>query len=152
VEVSVPLALEQPFALKVAARLPSFATPGDSGVLKLAPFGKRPRTVEAWAQLSRRLLPLKLPYARTTSVEHRISLPEGLLARLPEPLEERGPFGSWTVRYALDGAVVVAQLTQVLPGGQIAQEGYAAFRGFLERFDAAVARPLEATRANGGGR
>ena len=154
VEVSDPLALEQPFELKLWARVPSFATPGAGGSLRLAPFGKRLRAVEAWAQLSRRALPLTLPAARMTSTEHRIELPAGFVARLPEPLAEKGPFGSWSVRYALErqeGGLVVARLEQELVGGQLTQDRYATFRAFLERFDAAVARPIEATQAGRSG-
>ena len=154
VEASDPLALEQPFALKLSALVPSFAVPGAGGSLRLAPFGRRPRTAEAWAQLSRRVLPLKLPAAQTTSVEHHLELPAGLVPRLPEPLAEQGPFGSWSVGYALEGPggnTVVARLTQELTGGQITQDRYADWRSFLERLDAAVARPVEAAQAGGGG-
>lgn len=76
------------------------------------------------------------------------------MPRLPEPLAEQGPFGSWSVGYALEGPggnTVVARLTQELTGGQITQDRYADWRSFLERLDAAVARPVEAAQAGGGG-
>ncbi|MBS2022508.1 MAG: DUF3857 domain-containing protein [Deltaproteobacteria bacterium] len=149
VEVSDPQALEAPFELKIGARMPHFASVNGGGALKFSPFGKRPRNVEAWAQLSSRTQPMELPLAQSMTVVNRVTLPAGYAVKLPDARKAETPFGRWSVRFAQDGDALVATLEQRLNGGILAAKDYGSYRAFLEGLDAAVAQPLEAVQQGG---
>ncbi|HYS07434.1 MAG TPA: DUF3857 domain-containing protein [Myxococcales bacterium] len=143
VDVSDPRDIEKPFETRITATATGFAYPKGAG-LQFVPFGQRQSFVEAYAQLSRRSLPQRLPLAQRTVIESQIELPHGWTASLPEGARETGPQGAYEVAYAKDGGRIVARLTLTLNGGVLQPGEYAAFRAFLGRLDDALHRRVEA--------
>jgi tetratricopeptide (TPR) repeat protein len=144
VDVSDPHDIEKPFETRITATATGFADPKGSG-LQFVPFGHRQSFVEAYAQLSSRSLPQRLPLAQRTVIESRVELPQGWTASLPEGTKESGPQGAYEIAYAKDGGKIVARLTLTLNGGLLQPSDYAAFRSFLGRLDDALRRRVEAT-------
>ena len=120
------------------------AAEGGSPWLQFVPFGQRQSFVEAYAQLSKRSLPQRLPSAQRTVIESRVELPQGWTASLPEGARETGPQGAYELAYAKDGGGIVARLTVTLNGGVLQPGDYAAFRAFLGRLDDALHQRVEA--------
>jgi len=143
VDVSDPRDIEKPFETRITATAQGFASP-KAGGLQFVPFGQRQSFVEAYAQLSKRSLPQRLPSAQRTVIESRVELPQGWTASLPEGARETGPQGAYEVAYAKDGGEIVARLTVTLNGGLLQPGDYAAFRAFLGRLDDALHRRVEA--------
>ena len=83
VNVSDPRDIEKPVETRITATATDFASPAGKG-LKFVPFGQRQSFVEAYAQLSKRSLPQRLPLAQRTVIEARVELPQGWTASLPE--------------------------------------------------------------------
>jgi tetratricopeptide (TPR) repeat protein len=146
-EVSDPHDIEAPFRSRIVAEAPAFATVL-AGRLRFSPFGRRPSFVETWASLSRRALPVQLPFPQRTELTARVALPRGFVAALPEGSEEKGPQGSWSVRYEREDGQVVARLSLELRGGTLLPNEYGAFRAFLGRLDQALLRKVEAARGD----
>jgi hypothetical protein len=146
VEVSDPHDIENPFVTRFRATVPGFASPAGKG-LRFSPFGQQRSYLEAYAQLSRRRLPQRLPAARKLSVAAEIELPQGWSAALPEDASDQGPHGRYSVRYAKEAGKMTAQLELELDGGTVAPQEYPAFRAFLGRLDDALARKVEAAPA-----
>ena len=142
-EVSDPHDIEAPFRSRIVADAPAFAS-ALGGRLRFSPFGRRPSFVETWASLSRRALPVQLPFPQRTELTARVALPRGFVAALPEGSEESGPQGSWSVRYGREDGQVVARLSLELRGGTLLPKEYGAFRAFLGRLDQALLRKVEA--------
>jgi hypothetical protein len=78
----------------------------------------------------------------------RVALPRGFVATLPEGSGEKGPQGSWSVRYEREDGQVVARLSLELHGGTLLPSEYGAFRAFLGRLDQALLRKVEAARGD----
>jgi tetratricopeptide (TPR) repeat protein len=144
VSVSDPHDIEKPFETDISGTATAFAYPKGSG-LQFVPFGHHQSFVEAYAQLSKRLLPQRLPLAQRTVIESRIELPEGWTAALPEGTREAGPQGAYEIAYSHDEGDIVARLTLTLNGGVLQPRDYVAFRAFLGRLDDALHRRVEAT-------
>ena len=144
VAVSDPHDIEKPFETRITATATGFANPKDGG-LQFGPFGQRQSFVEAYAQLSKRSLPQRLPLAQRTVIESQIELPAGWTATMPEAAREAGPQGSYEIAYTREAAKIVARLTLTLNGGVLQPPDYAAFRAFLGRLDDALQRRVEAT-------
>ncbi|TMA89799.1 MAG: DUF3857 domain-containing protein [Deltaproteobacteria bacterium] len=144
VAVSDPHDIEKPFETRITATATGFANPKDGG-LQFGPFGHRQSFVEAYAQLSKRSLPQRLPLAQRTVIESQIELPAGWTATMPETAREAGPQGSYEIAYTREAAKIVARLTLTLNGGVLQPLDYAAFRAFLGRLDDALQRRVEAT-------
>jgi hypothetical protein len=144
VKVSDPRDIEQPFETQITATATGFAYPKGPG-LQFVPFGQRQSFVEAYAQLSKRSLPQRLPLAQRTTIESRIELPQGWTALLPEGARETGPQGAYEIAYTKDEGRIVARMTLTLNGGVLQPGDYAAFRAFLGRLDDALHRRVEAT-------
>ena len=144
VAVSDPHDIEKPFETRITATATGFANPKDGG-LQFGPFGHRQSFVEAYAQLSKRSLPQRLPLAQRTVIESQIELPAGWTATMPETAREAGPQGSYEIAYTREAAKIVARLTLTLNGGVLQPPDYAAFRAFLGRLDDALQRRVEAT-------
>ena len=143
VDVSDPHDIESPFATTFTGTAQGFASPSGSG-LRFSPFGQRQSFVEAWAQLSRRALPERLPVPQRTVVEARVDLPAGWTATIPEGAHETAAAGAYSITYArLDGHVT-ARLELTLNGGLLQALDYPAFRAFLGRLDSALLRKVEA--------
>ena len=146
IDVSDPHDIEKPFTTSIEASASGFAFPSGNG-LRFSPFGHRQSFVESYAQLSKRSLPERLPYAQKTVIDAQVKLPQGWTATLPEGARESGPHGSYEVSYARQDGVVTARLTLILNGGTLAPGDYGAFRAFLGRLDEALHRRVEATPA-----
>ena len=112
VDVSDPRDIERPFETRITATATGFAYPKGSG-LQFVPFGQRQSFVEAYAQLSKRSLPQRLPLAQRTVIESRVELPQGWTASLPEGARESGPQGAYEIAYGREGGKIVARLTPV---------------------------------------
>jgi Flp pilus assembly protein TadD len=143
VDVSDPHDIERPFETRMSATAPAFASQVAGG-LRFSPFGQRQSFVESYAQLSRRVLPARLPLPQKTVIEAEVQLPAGWSATLPEGAKESGPQGSFEVAYARQEGKVSARLELTLNGGMLQPADYAAFRAFLGRLDAALQRRVEA--------
>ena len=146
VRVSDPHDIEKPFETSIRASASRFAYPTASG-LRFSPFGERQSFVESLAQLSRRVLPERLPHAQRTVIESEVRLPDGWTAALPEGAQESGPQGAYDVRYLRQDGKVIAKLSLTLRGGLLQPREYAAFRAFLGRLDEALHRRVEAAPA-----
>jgi tetratricopeptide (TPR) repeat protein len=146
IDVSDPHDIEKPFLTQIVATATGFALASGGG-LKFSPFGQRQSFVESYAQLSRRLLPQRLPAPQKTVIESRVELPAGWTVTLPEGARESGPQGSYQVTYAGDGAQVTARLEFTMNGGLLQPKEYGAFRAFLGRLDEALHRRVEAMPA-----
>ncbi|HYY53419.1 MAG TPA: DUF3857 domain-containing protein, partial [Myxococcales bacterium] len=144
VSVSDPHDIEKPFETEITATATGFAYPKGNG-LQFGPFGHRQSFVEAYAQLSKRSLPQRLPLAQRTVVESEIELPAGWTATMPEGAQEKGPQGSYEIVYTRDQGKIVARLTLTLNGGVLQPAEYPRFRAFLGRLDDALQRRVEAT-------
>jgi len=144
VDVSDPHDIEKPFETSITATATGFANAKGNG-LQFGPFGHRQSFVEAYAQLSSRALPQRLPLAQRTVIESQIELPAGWTASMPEGARESGPQGAYEIAYKGDGSHVVARLTLTLHGGVLQPSDYMAFRAFLGRLDDALQRRVEAT-------
>ena len=144
VSVSDPHDIEKPFETQITATATGFAYPKGDG-LQFGPFGHRQSFVEAYAQLSKRSLPQRLPLAQRTVVESAVELPAGWTATMPEGARENGPQGAYEVVYTREQGKVVARLTLTLNGGVLQPADYARFRAFLGRLDDALQRRVEAT-------
>ena len=144
VSVSDPHDIEKPFETQITATATGFAYPKGDG-LQFGPFGHRQSFVETYAQLSKRLLPQRLPLAQRTVVESEVELPAGWTATMPEGARETGPQGSYEIAYTREQGRVVARLTLTLNGGVLQPADYARFRAFLGRLDDALQRRVEAT-------
>jgi len=142
VQISDPHAIEKPFETTLAATAPAFGLPGAVG-LRFAPFGQRQSFVEAYAQLSTRALPQRLPAPQKTVIEAQIELPRGWTATLPEGTHETSPQGAYEIRYSKGDGKVTARLELTLQGGLLQPAGYGAFRAFLQRLDSALQRRVE---------
>ncbi|TMA45991.1 MAG: DUF3858 domain-containing protein [Deltaproteobacteria bacterium] len=142
--VSDPHDIEKPFETQITATATGFAYPKGDG-LQFGPFGHRQSFVETYAQLSKRLLPQRLPLAQRTVVESEVELPAGWTATMPEGARETGPQGSYEIAYTREQGRVVARLTLTLNGGVLQPADYARFRAFLGRLDDALQRRVEAT-------
>jgi hypothetical protein len=143
VDVSDPHDIESPFTTRFSATSAAFATPSGGG-LRFQPFGQRQSFVEAYAQLSRRALPERLPVPQSTIVEAEIELPPGWTATLPEATRETGAQGEYALSYSKHDGKVTARLELTLNGGQLRAMDYPAFRAFLGRLDRALLRKVEA--------
>ncbi len=143
VKVSDPHDIEKPFETQITATASRFAWPAGRG-LQFVPFGQRQSFVEAYAQLSKRSLPQRLPLAQRTLIESEVELPSGWSAIMPDGARETGPQGAYEVAYALEGGRIVARMTLTLNGGVLQPDAYAAFRAFLGRLDDALHRRVEA--------
>jgi tetratricopeptide (TPR) repeat protein len=143
IDVSDPHDIEKPFETKLEATANEFAHKSGRG-LTFAPFGQKQSFVEAYAQLSTRMLPEQLPAPQKTVIESQIELPRGWSAMLPKGAQEEGPQGAFRVSYALEQGKVTARLELTLKGGKLQPADYAAFRGFLTRLDSALRRTVEA--------
>jgi hypothetical protein len=146
VEVSDPHDIERPFVTQIAASATGFASQSGAG-LHFSPFGQRQSYVEAYAQLSKRALPERLPAPLQSSIVTEVELPAGWTATLPEGVRESGPQGAYEVSYARTPGKVVSRLLLTLNGGLLLPADYAAFRAFLGRLDEAVQRRVEALPA-----
>jgi tetratricopeptide (TPR) repeat protein len=144
VSVSDPHDIEKPFETQISATATGFAYPKGDG-LQFGPFGHRQSFVEAYAQLSKRSLPQRLPLAQRTVVESEVELPAGWTATMPEGARETGPQGSYEIAYTRKQGKIVARLTLTLNGGVLQPADYARFRAFLGRLDDALQRRVEAT-------
>ena len=145
VEVSDPHDIERPFTTHIKGASPAFAIKGSAG-LRFSPFGQRQSFVEAYAQLSKRALPERLPAPQRTVLSVEVALPAGFSVTLPETAQEKGPHGSFSVTYAKVASGLTAQLELELAGGQLKAADYPAFRAFLGRLDAAIARKIDAAK------
>ncbi|HTO98921.1 MAG TPA: DUF3857 domain-containing protein [Myxococcales bacterium] len=143
VDVSDPHDIEKPFETQITATATRFAYPKGGG-LQFVPFGQRQSFVEAYAQLSRRSLPQRLPLAQRTVIESEVELPAGWDATTPDGARESGPQGAYQIEYGSSGGKIVARLTLTLNGGLLQPRDYAAFRAFLGRLDDALHRRVEA--------
>ena len=143
VDVSDPHDIESPFQTKFSALMAGFAT-SDGGKLRFRPFGQRGSYVEAYASLSKRLLPQRFSAPHSQQLRYEIELPKGFTATLPEDLSEESPQGTFKVNYKRDGSRVTADLLVQIRGGSLQPSGYQAFRAFLGRLDAALQRQVEA--------
>ena len=94
IDVSDPHDIEKPFVTQIVASAADFASPKGAG-LRFSPFGQRQSFVESWAQLSKRVLPERLPSPQKTVIEAQVELPKGWTATLPEGARETGPQGSY---------------------------------------------------------
>ena len=135
-----------PFETEITATASSFAYPRGHG-LEFVPFGQRQSFVEAYAQLSRRVLPQQLPLAQRTSIDSEITLPHGWTATLPTTARESGAHGAYEITYSQEAGRVVAHLALTLNGGILQPVDYGAFRAFLGRLDEALHRRVEAAPA-----
>ena len=143
VDVSDPHDIEKPFATRFSGTAQGFASPAAGG-LRFSPFGQRQSFVEAYAQLSRRALPERLPVPQRTVVEARVDLPAGWTAQLPEGTHETAAAGEYSITYARQDSHVTARLELTLNGGLLQASDYPAFRAFLGRLDSALLRKVEA--------
>jgi len=116
IEVSDPHDIEKPFVTRIAASATGFASPSGAG-LHFSPFGQRQSYVEAYAQLSQRSLPERLPAPLQSSIVTELELPSGWSATLPEGVHESGPQGSYEISYAREPGKVVSRLSLTLNGG-----------------------------------
>ena len=144
VDVSDPHDLERPFETKFSAQMAGFAAADGAGKLKFRPFGQRGSYVEAYASLSKRLLPQRFSAPHSQQLRYEIELPKGFVATLPDDLAEQSPQGTFKVNYKQDGGRVTADLLVQIRGGSLQPAGYQAFRAFLGRLDAALQRQVEA--------
>ena len=143
VEVSDPHDIEQPFTARFKATAPAFAAVSAGG-LRFSPFGQQRSYVDSYAQLSRRVLPQRLPEPQRLTVSAEVELPRGFSATLPQDSSEEAAQGSWSVKYARADGKVTATLLLELRGGLVAPQDYGAFRAFLGRLDRALLRKVEA--------
>ena len=143
IEVSDPHQIEKPFTTRIKAAAPAFAIKSGTS-LRFSPLGERQSFVEAYAQLSKRALPERLPAPQRTVLSAEVEVPAGWLLTLPEPVQEKGAQGSFSLSYAKSGTGVSARLELELAGGQLKPAEYPAFRAFLGRLDAALLRKVEA--------
>jgi hypothetical protein len=143
-EVSDPRDIESAFRTRFAAEVPAFAATRAGG-LHFSPFGQRQSFVEAWASLSRRLLPQQLPLPQKTQLTARVAVPAGYTVSLPAGSEEKSPQGAWSVRYEREVEEVLAHLSLELGGGTLAPGDYPAFRAFLGRLDQTLLRRVSAS-------
>ena len=139
VDVSDPHDIESPFLTHFTATSKAFASPSGAG-LRFSPFGQRQSFVEAYAQLSKRALPERLPAPQRTVVESTVALPDGWSATLPEGAHELGPQGEYSIAWSRHDGKVTARLELTLNGGLLKPMDYPAFRAFLGRLDAALLR------------
>src|SRR5207237_6977073 len=109
--------------------------------LQFGPFGHRQSFVEAYAQLSKRSLPQRLPLAQRTVIESQIELPPGWTATMPEGAREAGPQGAYEIAYTREAAKIVPRQTLTLNGGVLHPPDYAALRPVLGRLADALQRP-----------
>ena len=144
VEVSDPHDIESPFTARFKANAPAFATVS-SGTIRFSPFGQQRSYVEAYAQLSRRTLPQRLPAPQRISVSAEIELPRGFRAAVPEDASGEASQGAWSVKYTREGERVTASLLLELKGGLVSPQEYPAFRSFLATLDRALLRKMEAS-------
>jgi hypothetical protein len=144
VSVSDPHDIEKPFETRITATATGFGWPKDGG-LQFAPFGHRQSFVEAYAQLSKRSLPQRLPMAQRTVVESDVELPAGWSVAMPEAVRESGPHGAYEITYRREEGRLIARLTLTLNGGVLQPADYIRFRAFLGRLDDALQRRVEAT-------
>ena len=113
--------------------------------LRFSPFGQQRSYVDAYAQLSRRTLPQRLPTPQRLTVQADVELPRGFSAAVPADASETAPQGAWSVKYTAGEAKVTASLELELKGGTVPPQDYAAFRAFLGRLDRVLSRKVEAT-------
>ena len=144
VEVSDPHDIEKPFTARFKASAPAFAVLSGSA-LRFSPFGQQRSYVDAYAQLSRRTLPQRLPTPQRLTVQADVELPRGFSAAVPADASETAPQGAWSVKYTAGEAKVTARLELELKGGTVPPQDYAAFRAFLGRLDRVLSRKVEAT-------
>jgi len=144
VEVSDPHDIEKPFTARFKASAPAFAVLSGSA-LRFSPFGQQRSYVDAYAQLSRRTLPQRLPTPQRLTVQADVELPRGFSAAVPADASETAPQGAWSVKYTAGEAKVTASLELELKGGTVPPQDYAAFRAFLGRLDRVLSRKVEAT-------
>jgi len=143
IEVSDPHQIEKPFTTRVQATLPAFAARAGLS-LRFSPLGQRQSFVEAYAQLSQRALPERLPAPQKTTLSAEVELPAGWLATLPEPVQEKSAQGWFSLTYLKSETGLAARLELEMTGGQLKAADYPAFRAFLGRLDAALLRKVVA--------
>lgn len=143
VDVSDPHDIESPFSTHFTASAPTFASASGAG-LRFSPFGQRQSFVEAYAQLSRRALPERLPVPQRTVIESTVTLPAGWSATLPESTHESGAQGEYSIAWSRQDGKVTARLELSLNGGLLKPMDYPAFRAFLGRLDASLLRKVAA--------
>jgi tetratricopeptide (TPR) repeat protein/transglutaminase-like putative cysteine protease len=115
----------------------------DRGGLRFTPFGRSATYTETWAPLSSRRWPLVLGQPWENRFHFRHALPPGwTAAEIPDPDSLEAPFGSFEVRYRVEGMALVAEGRVAFRRSRIAVADYPAFRAFLARIDRAMARTV----------
>jgi len=145
-EFSDLTAIERDVEMTYALEVPRYALDED-GALTFSPFGKSRSYVETYAPLSARKHDLVIPYPWTTRSTFRYRLPGGYTApQLPQPLEVMSPFGSFALKYRLEGDQLAVDSEITLAVSRVAANEYAAFRAFLGQIDQAVGRRVKLAR------
>ena len=140
-EVSDVTKLEEPVKLGYELALPRYAEPTAAGGLAFTPFGIGASYVETYAALSSRKFDVVLAYPWTTTFRYEHALPDGLVpAALPPKVEDVTPFGVLELAATHEGSTLVVEGRIALTAPRVSPKDYGAFRAFLARVDAAMAR------------
>jgi transglutaminase-like putative cysteine protease len=141
--------LEDDVSMRFALSVSRYAIK-DGPALAFDPFGTAHGYVESYAPLSRRRFDLVIADPWENLFTYRYELPSGFaVVELPPAATLESPFGSFTIRYQEEAGRVTATGRIAFQVGRVSASEYPAFRAFLEKLDAAMARRVRvAPRAN----
>jgi tetratricopeptide (TPR) repeat protein/transglutaminase-like putative cysteine protease len=141
--------LEDDVTMKFKLSVPRYAQK-DGDTLRFTPFGGGHTYVESYAAMGARRYDLVLGEPWTNRFRYRYALPPGWeVAELPESVEEDGPLGRFSVKYRLEGGMLVADGNIVFKVSRVAAKDYPSFRELAAKIDQAMARKVKVARRAG---
>lgn len=131
----------EPVRIRIAGSTKTFARrEGDELSMAVTPSL---RLTPKFASLSRRTQPVVTESFTTTEETVVVELPEGArVVSAPTSVEEKGRFGSYSVRVSVDGSRVEVKSRVAVTANRIAPRDYADWRRFCEAVDRAFSPRL----------
>src|SRR5690606_21236845 len=131
----------EPVRIRIAGSTKTFARrEGDELSMAVTPSLRLP---PKFASLSRRTQPVVTESFTTTEETVVVELPEGArVVSAPTSVEEKGRFGSYSVRVSVDGSRVEVKSRVAVTANRIAPRDYADWRRFCEAVDRAFSPRL----------
>ncbi len=135
--------LEKPVLIKFVFTGGGFVRrSGDTRLLFAA--GRQFRLLDSYAPRATRDQDLALGVPATYTNKVSYLLPDDRkVARWPEPITRKGPFGSYTVGCEERAGRVECEVSYAIAVERVKEEDYAAFRAWLTELDQAVNQPIE---------
>lgn len=132
---------DDPVVARSTIRVPRFARLSDGSMGLRANFGPQ-RMGLRFVTRGERETPLLIAQPEVSRIRVRLRLPEGWTVDPPAPVTLRTPFGRFSAKWLLDGAVLVLDEEAEVHRARILPSDYPAFRGYAGSIDAAQAREI----------